>query len=74
MAAPPGSAWLSALPASCDVATSNHASVARATRMSNQMQTNASASSRKMGTNHVGNTPSSCGRLPNVAIKLGATM
>ena len=38
------------------------------------MHTNAMPSSRPMGTNQAGNTPSSCGRLPNVAIRLGATM
>ena len=74
VAAPPGSARLNAFPASCDVATSNHASVSSATRISSQMQTNARASSRPIGTNHAGNTPSSCGRLPNVAMRLGATM
>ena len=74
VAAPPGSAWLSALPESWEVATSNQPSVSRATRISNQMHPNASASSTKMGTNQAGNTPSSCGRLPNVAIRLGATI
>ena len=73
VAAPPGSAWLRALPASCDEATSNHPSVLSATRISSQMHPNASASNKPMGTNHAGNTPSSWGRLPNVAMRLGAT-
>jgi hypothetical protein len=74
VAAPPGSAWLTALPASCDVATSNQRSVSSATRTSSQMHTNASASSAPITANQAGNTPWSSGRLPKVAIRLGATM
>ena len=73
VAAPPGSARLSALPVSCAHAMSNQSSVCNAMRMSTQMHTNAAASSTKIGTNQAGNTASSWGSEPNMAIKPGNT-
>ena len=73
VAAPPGSARLSALPVSCAHATSNHLSVCSAMRIRTQMHQNAAASSTKIGTNHAGNTASSWGSDPNIAISPGST-
>ncbi len=42
-------------------------------RISAQMQKNAAASSTKMGTNQAGNTASSWGSEPNIAISPGST-
>ena len=64
VAAPPGSARLSELPVSCAHATSNQRSVRSAIRMSSQIETNANASSTKIGTNHRGKTD---GELRDVA-------
>ena len=73
VAAPPGSARLSALPESCAHAMSNHLSVCNAMRIRSQMHTNAAASSTKMGTNHAGKTASSWGSEPNITISPGST-
>ncbi len=73
VAAPPGSARLNALPVSCAHATSNHLSVCSAMRINAQMQKNAAASSRKIGTNQAGNTPCNCGSDPNITISPGST-
>ncbi len=74
VAAPPGSARLSALPVSCAHATSNQASVFNATRINTQIDTNASDSSTKIGTNQSGNTSASFGRSPKSSMSDGATM
>ena len=42
-------------------------------RINAQMQANAAASSTKMGTNQAGNTASSWGSDPNIAIRPGST-
>ena len=73
VAAPPGSARLSALPVNCAHAMSNHLSVCSAMRISTQMLTNAAASRRKIGTNQAGNTVSSWGSEPNIAMRPGST-
>ena len=73
VAAPPGRARLSALPVSCAHATSNHLSVCSAMRISAHMHPNAAASSRKIGTNHAGNTSSSRGSDPNMTMSPGST-
>ncbi len=73
VAAPPGSARLSAFPVSCAHATSNQLSVSRAMRIRSQMHPNAAASSTKIGTNHAGNTAPSWGSDPNITIRPGST-
>ena len=73
VAAPPGSARLSALPVSCEHAMSNQLSVCSAMRISVQIHTNAAASRTKIGTNHAGKTASSWGSEPNIAMSPGST-
>ena len=52
---------------------SNQLSVWSAMRINAQMQANAAASSTKIGTNQAGNTASSWGSDPNIAIRPGST-
>src|SRR5680860_212593 len=73
VATPPGRARLSAFPASCEHATSNHSSALSATRVSSQMLTKARTWSTATAMNQAGNTSRSRGNDPKAAKSPGAT-
>ena len=72
-AAPPGTMRLTALPASCAVATGNHGLASSARRSRPQMHMKLSASAATIGMPHSGFTVLSAGPAENTWARLGQT-
>ncbi len=72
-AAPPGTMRLTALPASCAVATGNHGLAPRARRSSPQMHMKLSSSAATMGMPQSGLTVASSGPAEKTLARLGQT-
>ena len=72
-AAPPGTMRLMALPASCDVATENHALVRRAIRCSAMVQVKWATCSTSANANQIGASFVSLGKEEKTSARLGNT-